>query len=196
MFTVGVTGGIGSGKTTVCRVFAVLGIPVFSSDEAGRQLLARDPIVQQQLAETFGNEVLNAGTADRRALGQRVFNDPAALARLNAIMHPAVRRAFAAWVERQHAPYVINEAAILVETGMYKKLDHLIVVTAPEEERIRRVMARDGASREQVRARMRSQADDSTRNAAAGSIIVNDGQVLVIPQVMEVHARLEQLASA
>lgn len=196
MFTVGVTGGIGSGKTTVCRVFAVLGIPVFSSDEAGRQLLARDPLVQQQLAEAFGSGVLHAGTADRRALGQRVFNDPLALARLNAIVHPAVRRAFAAWAERQHAPFVINEAAILVETGMYKNLDHLIVVAAPGEERIRRVMARDGASHEQVRARMRSQADDRTRNAAAGSIILNDGRALVIPQVLAVHAKLLQLASA
>ncbi|MBS1945208.1 MAG: dephospho-CoA kinase [Bacteroidetes bacterium] len=196
MFTVGVTGGIGSGKTTVCRVFGVLGIPVFSSDEAGRRLMAHDPLVRERIAGAFGTSVLAAAGVDRRALAAQVFKDPGALNRLNAIIHPAVRKAFAEWAALRSAPYVINEAAILVETGMHKKLDHLIVVAAPEEERIRRVMARDGASHEQVRARIRSQADDRTRNAAAGSIIVNDGRALVIPQVLAVHAKLLQLASA
>ncbi len=196
MLKVGVTGGIGSGKSTVCRMFAVLGIPVFSSDEESKRLLAEDPEVRRALISTFGEQVFKNELLDRKALGALVFNDPAALDRLNSIVHPAVRKAFAQWAEVQHAPYVINEAAILVETGAYKQLDHLIVVAAPEEQRIAWVMHRDAASEEQVRARMRNQTDDETRNAAAHSTIVNDGKTLVIPQVLVVHELLLQKAHA
>lgn len=190
MLTVGVTGGIGSGKSTVCRMFAVLGIPVFSSDDEGKRLLAEDPDVRNALIDAFGDAVFMDGALDRKALGALVFNDRAALDRLNAIVHPAVRKAFARWAEAQDAPYVINEAAILVETGAYKQLDHLIVVDAPEQQRIAWVMRRDSATEEQVRARMRNQTDDATRNAAAHSVIVNDGKTLVIPQVLAVHQSL------
>ncbi|HRQ83598.1 MAG TPA: dephospho-CoA kinase, partial [Flavobacteriales bacterium] len=127
MFTVGVAGGIGSGKSTVCRVFSVLGIPVFSSDDEGKRLLGEDDRLRAQLSAAFGEGVLAGGKLDRRALAARVFNNPAALQRLNAIVHPAVRNAFAAWAVAQHAPYVINEAAILVETGGHEQLDHLVV---------------------------------------------------------------------
>ncbi len=190
MLKVGVTGGIGSGKSTVCRMFGVLGIPVFSSDEEGKRLLAEDPEVRKALIRAFGAEIFAHDALDRKALAALVFNDRDALERLNGIVHPAVRAAFSAWAAKQQAPYVINEAAILVETGAYKQLDHLIVVTAPEEERIARVRRRDSATEEQVRARMSNQADDAARTAVADSIIVNDGKDMVIPQVLAVHEQL------
>lgn len=196
MFTVGVAGGIGSGKSTVCRVFGVLGIPVFSSDDEGKRLLGEDDRLRAQLSAAFGEGVLAGGKLDRRALAARVFNNPDALQRLNAIVHPAVRNAFAAWTAAQHAPYVINEAAILVETGGHEQLDHLVVVTAPEQERIRRVVERDGATEAQVRARMQHQTDDRARLAVAGSVITNDNRAMVIPQVLAVHHKLMNLARA
>lgn len=192
MYTVGVTGGIGSGKSTVCRMFGVLGIAVFSSDDEGKRLLEEDPGVRMQLAATFGEGLHPHGRLDRKALAARVFNDTAALARLNAIVHPAVRSAFRTWAGRQSSPYVINEAAILVETGAWKELDRLVVVTAPEDERLRRVVQRDGTTAEAVRARMRNQAGDAQREAAAHSILVNDGHTLVIPQVLALHHDLLQ----
>ncbi len=194
MFTVGVTGGIGSGKSTVCRIFGVLGIPVFSSDGEGKRLLDEDAGVRALVAAAFGAELYTRGRLDRKALAARVFNDAGALARLNAIVHPAVRQAFATWAGMQRAPYVINEAALLVETGAYRQLDHLIVVTAPEEERVRRVMARDGSDADQVRSRMRHQADDPQRAQAADTIIGNDGSTPLIPQVLAAHRKLLQLA--
>jgi dephospho-CoA kinase len=193
MFKVGVTGGIGSGKTTACRIFAVLGIPVFSSDEQGKRLLAADPDVRAAVQVAFGDAVMKDGVPDRKALAERVFRDPEALARLNAIIHPAVRSAFSAWAERQDAPYVINEAAILVETGIYRQLDHLVVVMADREERLRRVMERDGLPREAVLNRMRNQATDAERERAANSLLRNDGSNLLIPQVLALHAKLLHL---
>lgn len=196
MFTVGITGGIGSGKSTVCRVFGVLGIPVFSSDDAGKQALNEDPVVRSQLAAAFGEGLHPNGKLDRKALADRVFSDADALARLNAIVHPAVRNAFTAWAAGQRAPYVINEAALLVETGAYRQLDQLLVVTAPEEQRISRVVLRDGTAAESVRSRMHHQATDEQRAAAADGFIVNDGRVQVIPQVLAAHLRLLQLAAS
>lgn len=194
MLKVGVTGGIGSGKSTVCRMFGVLGIPVFSSDDEGKRLLAEDPEVRNALTAAFGGEIFVNEVLDRKALGALVFNDRDALERLSAIVHPAVRAAFNVWAEKQQAPYVINEAAILVETGGYKHLDHLVVVAAPEAERIARVMRRDDTTEEQVRARMSNQTDDATRAAVADSIIVNDGKAMVIPQVLVVYEQLKQKA--
>jgi len=194
MFTVGVTGGIGSGKSTVCRVFGVLGIPVFDSDAEAKRLLGRDASVRRDVAEAFGADIYDGSRLDRAALAARVFNDPDALQRLNAIVHPAVRSAFEEWAARQQAPYVINEAAILVETRAWKRFGHLVVVSAPEDVRLARVMQRDGVSAQQVRARMRNQADDATREAAAGTIIVNDGHTLVIPQVLAAHEQILKFA--
>lgn len=190
MLKAGVTGGIGSGKTTVCRVFEVLGIPVFSSDDEGRRLLAHDPGIRAAVETEFGPGFYNDGVLDRKALAAVVFKDAKALGRLNDIIHPAVREAFARWAGEQRAPYVINEAAILVETGTYRQLDHLIAVTAPEQERITRVMLRDGVGEKEVRARMHNQASDEERAKVADSILVNDGKAMVIPQVLAIHGLL------
>ena len=187
MFKVGLTGGIGSGKSTVARMFAVLGIPVFDADEESRRLLQEDEAVKNAVIKTFGAVVYPQGKLDRAALASMVFRDEEALAKLNAIAHPAVRKRLGAWLDEQRSPYVLVEAALLVDTGWYRSMDHLIVVAAPEEERIRRVMSRDGVTEEQVRARMRNQISEEQRLAAAGSIIRNDGQELVIPQVLALH---------
>jgi dephospho-CoA kinase len=196
MFTVGVTGGIGSGKSTVCRVFAVLGVPVFHSDEQGRRLLEEDAGVRSAVAETFGPQVMAYGAVDRQALAAVVFQDPQALARLNAIVHPAVRMAFEAWCRQQDAPYVMNEAAILVETGAWKRFDRLLTVEAPEAVRVARVVARDGATRDQVLGRMRNQAEESRRTAVAHAVLVNDGERMVLPQVLDLHHRFLMEAQA
>ncbi len=190
MLKVGVTGGIGSGKTTVCRVFGVLGIPVFSSDEEGKRLLASNPAIRAAVEAEFGPLMYKNDVLDRKALATVVFRDPAALGRLNGIIHPAVRSSFANWAQAQNAPYVINEAAILVETGIYKQLDHLITVTAPEQERIARVVLRDRVPESEVRARMRNQASDEERAMAADSNVTNDGKAMVIPQVLAIHRLL------
>lgn len=194
MYAVGLTGGIGSGKSTVAGIFRVLGVPVFVADEESRRLLATDPAVIAQVKAAFGDAVYPQGTLDTRALARIVFNDRAALERLNAIAHPAVRAAFAQWAAAQQAPYVVVEAALLVDTGWADRLDRLITVTAPEALRIARVMARDAVSEEEVRARMRNQVGEEQRLARAHEVVVNDGERLVIPQVLAIHERLNTLA--
>ena len=190
MLKVGLTGGIGSGKSLVARMFGVLGVPVFEADAAGRQLLAEDPAVRAAILDRFGEGVVHHGTVDRKALAAVVFQDPRALADLNAIVHPAVRQAFRHWAERQHAPYVLMEAAILAETGGHQAFDRVVVVSAPEGLRLARVMARDGVAEAEVKARMRNQASEEERLAIADHVIVNNDQQLVIPQVLQVHQAL------
>jgi dephospho-CoA kinase len=190
MKTVGLTGGIGSGKSTVCKVFAVLGIPVFEADQEAKRLMVEDEALHTALAVRFGREIIGPDGLDRKALADKVFKDPKALEDLNALVHPAVRRAFGDWVALQVAPYVIMEAAILVETGGYKAFDKLIVVTAPETLRIQRVMQRDGAREEDVAARISNQADDAVRLAVADHVVYNDDTRLVIPQVLAIHRTL------
>lgn len=194
MLTVGLTGGIGAGKSTVARIFSVLGVPVFTSDDAGKRILQDDNDVRAQVIEAFGGSMYPNGMVDRKALGALVFTDASALAKLNAIVHPAVRAAFKQWALEQKAPYVINEAAVLIESGGYEQLDRLIVVTAPEEVRIARVMARDGSSSDNVKARMRNQIAQDKAVGSAQHVIVNDNATLVIPQVLAVHAQLLQRA--
>jgi dephospho-CoA kinase len=196
MFKVGLTGGIGSGKSTVARVFEVLGIPVLRADDEGKRILNEDPSACKAVSEAFGATMYQNGRLDRKALASVVFNDPAALQKLNAIVHPLVREHFRLWCTEQTSPYVIMEAAILAESGGAKAMDHLVVVNAPEDVRIRRVMQRDKATEAEVKARMRSQTDDVERNALADTIILNDGHNMVIPQVLQLHERLCKLAHA
>lgn len=196
MRRIGITGGIGSGKSTVCRVFGVLGVPVFEADAAGRRLLADDPAVRQAVTAAFGAEAYPGGTLDRAALARRIFSDPAARARLNGIVHPAVRAAFAQWADAQDAPYVLMESAILVGSGGARALDALVLVTAPEDLRLRRTMQRDGVGEESVRARMAAQDAEEDMRAAAQHVIHNDDRQLVIPQVLGVHQRLLDRAAA
>lgn len=193
MKKVGLTGGIGSGKSTVARVFSALGVPVFHADDEAKRSLNEDDQVKQAVIAAFGMELYASGTLDRKVLATRVFSAPDELAKLNAIVHPVVRARFRTWCEAQgNVPYVVMEAAILAETGGHAAFDHMVVVSAPEELRIRRVMERDDVDHATVLARVRAQAGDAERAAIADTVIVNDGEQMVLPQVLALHHRLSQ----
>jgi dephospho-CoA kinase len=191
MIQVGLTGGIGSGKTIVSKIFEKLGVPVFNSDEKAKELTATDPEIKEKIILRFGKGIFTSEGLDRKKLASIVFSDPIALAGLNYIIHPAVRNSFELWLsENASAPYVIREAAILFETGAYKECDKLITVFAPEEIRIERVMKRDGVSAEDVKKRILNQASDDYRMKLSDFIIFNDNSKLVIPQVLRVNDSL------
>lgn len=191
MIKVGITGGIGSGKSTVCKVFKVFGIPVFEADSVARQLMNSDPSVRAQLIHLFGTSVyLPDLTIDRKFLAGIVFNNPSLLTDLNSIVHPAVRNAFDEWCQRQQSDYVIQEAAILFESGFYKMMDKTIVVVTDETERIQRVMKRDGTTEEQVRQRIKNQWTDELRIKLADFVISNNDNELIIPQIVEIDKKL------
>jgi dephospho-CoA kinase len=187
MLKVGLTGGIGSGKSTVCNLFKCLEVPVFNADEAGRRLLSEDKDVIGQVQHIFGQEVLVGGKPDRKKIAEIVFNSPEKLAQLNAVIHPAVRKSFNTWASMQTSQYVIDEAAILFETGIYKQLDFTVLVTAPEQLRIQRVMQRDGMDEASVKSRMKNQWSDDDKRKIANFVIANDGIDPLLPRVMEIH---------
>lgn len=191
---VGITGGIGSGKTTVSRIFEALGVPVYDADYWAKWLIVHDPEVRAAIVGLFGPEAyLPDGAYNRPFVASLVFENPEKLAALNAAVHPAVERHSRAWHEQQARagyPYTLKEAALMVESGSHRFLDALIVVTAPEEIRICRVMERDGISEAAVRARLRNQLPEADKEALADYLIVNDGRHLLIPQVWSVHRKL------
>jgi dephospho-CoA kinase len=195
MLTIGLTGGMGSGKSTVARILRVLEVPVFEADAAGRAALDDDPGLRAAVAGRFGHHLYASGKLDRKALADIVFQDPGALATLNGLVHPVVRETFRAWVAVQHAAYVVMESAILVETGGHGAFDRLVVVSAGEEVRMRRVMRRDGVSGEAVKARMRNQATEEERLARADHVLVNEEDRLLVPQVLALHQTLVHLAT-
>ncbi len=188
MIKVGLTGNIGSGKTTVCKVFETIGIPVFNADLVARAIL-EEPAVAGIIGNQFGNSVLtSAGKVSRADLARLVFNDKELLKRLNQIIHPLVGENFDRWAsDHNNFPYIIHEAAILVESGIYKNFDKLIVVSAPLWLRIKRVMDRDNVSKSEVMARCSNQLPQDLLEEKADFIIVNDGDVAVLPQVLEIN---------
>ena len=191
MLQVGITGGIGSGKTTVCRVFETLGVPVFYADAEARRLQDEDEEVKAAIKNLFGENIYSSNGLDRKAVAEKVFADALLLKQLNDIVHPATIRAFETWKENySDKKYILKEAAILFETGLNKSLDKIIVVTAPDELKIERIMNRDSVSREQVISRMKNQMSDSEKISLADFVIVNDEKQAVIPQVMKIHNKL------
>jgi dephospho-CoA kinase len=191
---VGITGGIGSGKTTVCRIFESLGIPVYYADDWAKWLTVNDPDVRAGILDLFGPEAyLPDGAYNRAYVAGIVFKNPEKLQALNALVHPAVGRHNRAWQEVQKdVPYTLKEAALLVESGSYRHLDALIVVTAPEVLRMRRVVQRDGLDEAAVRARMARQLPEEDKIKLADFVVVNDGTRLLIPQVAAIHASLRE----
>ena len=173
MMVVGLTGGIGSGKSTIAKAFAALGIAVFNSDEQAKALIATDAQVKERIIAAFGEEAYHNGEYNRAYIAQIVFNNSEKLAILNGIVHPALAEYFKRWAKAQTTPYVLKEAAILFESGSYKDCDYIITVTAPEEVRIARVMARDHCTEAQVRARMAQQWSDAQRIALSNAVIEN-----------------------
>lgn len=190
MIKVGITGGIGSGKSTVCRVFETFGIPVFYADTVAKSIMVTDHILVTGLKETFGQESYDdSGKLNNKHIAAIVFNDKDQLARLNALVHPAVFRAFDVWIETipPNTPYILKEAALLFESGSYKLCDKSVLVTAPASVKIKRVMDRDGVSAGQVEARMDKQMSDDEKSKMADFLIRNDGSQSVIHQVLELH---------
>jgi dephospho-CoA kinase len=191
MKIIGLTGGMGAGKSLVARIFETLGVPVFYSDTESKQLLGA-PDIKMQLTDAFGTAVLDSNqNVDRNWLAKHAFDDPDQLQTLNAIMHPAVNRRFENWSTRHSdKPFLLKEAAILFESGSYLDCAAVIHVTAPEDLRIRRSMVRDGLSEKQVRIRLSRQWTDAQRSAKAHYQIVNDDITPVLPQVLEIHRQL------
>jgi len=188
MLKIGITGGIGTGKTTVCRIFEILGIPVFHSDDESKLLLQYDDDVIKQVKESFGEDVYEYELPDRKKIAAMVFHSPQKLKTLNNILHPAVRRKFETWLKEQHhVPYIIKEAALIYEAGIDAELDKVIVVTAPESLRLKRIQARDKVDENEVRARMKNQWTEEEKMKRADFIVHNDEQQLLIPQVMKIH---------
>ena len=189
MLKIGLTGNIGSGKTTVSRIFEVLGIPVFYADEAAKSVMVNDMRLISELKSEFGEASYFAdGTLNRKHIASIVFNDDAALTRLNAIVHPATFRAFNAWVAKiKGVPYLVKEAALLFESDSYKLCDQTIMVQAPLDMRIKRVMDRDGLSRGEIEKREAHQFSEEKKAQLAYHLIMNDESKLVIPQVLKLH---------
>ena len=190
MLKVGITGGIGSGKTTVCRIFETLGIPVFYADEVAAKLMNEDEELILLLKKNFGNEIYEGKVLLSKVLAAKVFSDAEKLTLLESIIHPAVFRAFASWTNAQHAPYTLHEAALIYESHADKFLDKVISVTAPKALRFQRVMNRNNISWQETEARERRQLPQEQKDKSADFIIHNDEVHLLIPQVLEIHRKL------
>jgi dephospho-CoA kinase len=195
MLKIGITGNIGGGKTTVSKIFEILGIPVFYADDAAKKVMVEDPILIDALKEAFGTEAyFNDGALNRKHIASIVFSNETQLTKLNAIVHPAVFRAFDQWVGQvKNAPYVMKEAALLFESSSYKMCDYSIMVTAPLELRIDRVMLRDGLTRDEIGSRNARQFSEEKKVQLANYVIRNDDTELVIPQVLELHQEFSSL---
>jgi dephospho-CoA kinase len=196
MLKIGITGNIGSGKTTVSKMFEVLGIPVFYADEEAKKLMTTDRKLIHGIKETFGEaSYFDDGSLNRKHIAHIVFNNDVELAKLNALVHPAVFRAFDAWATNiKNVPYVMKEAALLFESTSYKMCDYSLLVTAPLELRIERVTKRDHITRAEVEAREAKQFSESKKRELADYIIENDNTKLVIPQILKLHQEFLLLA--
>ncbi|WP_316747280.1 dephospho-CoA kinase [Pedobacter gandavensis] len=190
MLKIGITGGIGSGKTTVCRVFETLGIPVFYADTVAKQIMVTDPILIQGVKDAFGVESYTSeGILNNKHIAGIVFNQVAELEKLNQLVHPAVFRAFEHWATQvsPNVPYILKEAALLFESGSYQLCDRNVLVIAPLETKLQRVMQRDGVTEEQVRARMDKQLSDEEKAKMADMLVHNNETDSLITQVMALH---------
>ena len=183
----GVTGGIGSGKTSVCRVFTILGIPVFSTDRDAREIMNNDKVIIQGINSIARKDLYHTGDLDRKELAILIFNDNALLEKVNSLVHPIVFDHFNRWEKKQTAPYVIMEAAILFESGASNLVDKIATIVAPIEERLNRVIHRNSLSREQVLDRMRNQIDDESRIKLSDYVIYNSENDMIIPAILKIH---------
>lgn len=194
MLKVGLTGSIGSGKSTIAKVFTLLGIPVYFSDIEAKKILDQPDVINIITAK-FGIELLSSnGLINRQRLADKIFNDNFSLQWLNSIIHPRVRRHFLEWVDsNKNNPYIIQESAIMLETGFSTFFDKVVVVTCPIEERINRVLYRDKMTRDQVLDRMENQWSEELKVLKADHIVKNDDRSLALPQIMALHKEfLEQ----
>ncbi|MGK0387606.1 MAG: dephospho-CoA kinase [Maribacter sp.] len=194
---VGITGGIGSGKTTVCRIFELLGIPVYYADDRAKWLMKHDPKLIEGIQSLLGTSAyFDDGELNRPYMASIIFNDKAKLEQMNTMVHPAVWMDGEKWnQEHKAAPYTLKEAALLYETGGYQLMDQMITIFANKKVRLKRVMSRDNATRQEVFARMDKQMPNLEKARRADFVIKNDGKHLIIRQVLEVHQKLLILAA-
>lgn len=190
MLKIGLTGGIGGGKSTVAKVFEVLGMPVYYADDAAKKLMNEEGPLKQQIQKIFGATAYRNGQLDRKYVAAIVFKKPDKLQLLNALVHPATINDAQKWMQRQRTSYAIKEAALIFESGAQQQLDYVIGVYAPTPLRIQRTMQRDGITEEEVIARINKQLDENSKMQLCDFVIVNDEEQLLIPQVVEVHKKL------
>lgn len=195
MLKIGLTGGIGSGKTTVAKIFELLNVPVYYADAASKRLYHTDKNLISALKKKFGEDIYTNEILNRTKLAEIVFNDPRKLALLNQLVHPLTIQDAQNWMKLQTAPYIIKEAALLFETGSASDLDYIIGVNAPLSIRIQRVMERDSITREQVLSRMDQQMDEDIKMSLCEFVITNGEQELLIPQVLSLHEKLKNSPS-
>jgi dephospho-CoA kinase len=189
-FKLGITGGIGSGKTSVCRVFTVLRIPVFSADREASHIMENESVIQDKLNSMAGKDLYARGCLDRLALAAIIFNDKTILEKVNALVHPFVFDNFRKWSVEQTSPYVIMEAAILFESGASEYVDKIATVVAPAEQRVERVIRRNKLTKKQVMERMRNQMSDETRISLSDYIIYNSENDMIIPAILKIHQEI------
>lgn len=190
MKKIGITGGIGSGKTYVSKVFESLGIPVFNADMEAKKLMFSSEELIQSVKNEFGNDIYTKGELDKQKLASIVFSDSEKLRKLNSLVHPIVKQEFLNWQEKQNSSYVIKEAAILFESNSDKGLDAVICVTAPLNIRIDRAVKRDGTSEEEIKNRIENQISQEEKENLSDYIIVNDEKDLLLPQIIKIHEKL------
>jgi dephospho-CoA kinase len=194
---IGITGGIGSGKTTVCKIFQTFGIPIYYADDRAKAIMVENKTVIRAIKKLFGEAAYLAdGSLNRAHISDISFSNPLILNQLNAIVHPAVRRDGEVWHNRfKKVPYTLKEAALLFESGNFKTLDKIIVVSAPQELRLERALLRGGISREQLEKRMAAQMPEAEKIKLADFVINNDGTESLIPQVLRIHQALLSFAA-
>ncbi len=190
----GVTGGIGSGKTTVCRIFRVLGEPVFVADTVARDIMENEPEVRGAISQIAGKDLYATGVLDRRELARIIFNRPELLRMVNGAVHPAVLKRFEEWADASAFPYVIMEAAILFEAGADTLVDRVVTISAPVEERISRVMGRNDLTREEVIRRINNQLEDEEREEQSYYVINNSDNEMIIPEILKIHEDMIRLS--
>jgi len=191
MLKIGLTGGIGSGKTTVAKIFETLGVPVYYADDVAKQLMQEDNVLKQSIINIFGKDSYTTdGKLNRSYLSSTVFSNPHQLERLNAIVHPATIQHAEQWMQQQQAPYVIKEAALIFESGSQSILDYVIGVYAPQALRIQRTIKRDNIDKDKVLQRMQNQIDENIKMRLCDRVIQNDDQHSLMQQVLMVHETL------
>jgi len=194
MLRIGLTGGIGSGKSTVARIFSVLGIPVYDADTASKKLMSESEDLKKEIIENFGQESYTKGILNRKYLSEQVFRDPGKTRLLNSIVHPATIKDAEQWMKKQDAPYLIKEAALIFESGSNKFLDKVIGVSSPVSLRIERTMKRNNITSDQVKARIALQMDEEEKMRLCDYVIVNDEKDMLIPQVLSLHQQFLSMA--